>query len=55
MAWLDGAQRNRAVLYGSMLSADLPHEIAGVVDHQHRAGAGRDNLVLPAWDWRARS
>ena len=47
MASLGAAQRDRALLYGSMLSAELPHELAGVVDGRHRAGAGRDNLVLP--------
>jgi hypothetical protein len=47
MASLTAAQRERALLYGSMLSADLPHELAGMVDGRHRAGAGRDNLVLP--------
>jgi len=30
-----------------MLAKDLPHELAGIVDGRHRAGAGRDNLVLP--------
>lgn len=45
---LDPAQRDRALLYGSMLAADLPPELAGVVDGRHRTGAGRDNLVLPA-------
>ena len=48
MASLNARQRDRAVLYGSMLSANLPHELAGVVDGRHRGGAGRDNLVLPA-------
>jgi uncharacterized protein DUF3500 len=47
MASLTAAQRDRALRYGSMLSADLPHELAGAVDGRHRAGAGRDNLVLP--------
>lgn len=44
---LDTAQRDRALLYGSMLAADLPHELAGAVDGRHRTGAGRDNIVLP--------
>lgn len=44
---LTPAQRDRAVLYGSILARDLPHELAGVVDGRHRAAAGRDNLVLP--------
>ncbi|MCW8378712.1 DUF3500 domain-containing protein [Streptomyces justiciae] len=47
MASLTAVQRDRALLYGSMLSTELPHELAGVVDGRHRAGAGRDNLVLP--------
>lgn len=47
MASLDAAQRDRALLYGAMLSAELPHELAGIVDGRHRAGAGRDNLILP--------
>lgn len=44
---LSGAQQERAILYRSMRSADLPPELAGRVDGRHRAGAGRDNLVLP--------
>lgn len=44
---LNAAQRDRALLHGSMLSAELPHELAGIVDGRHRAGAGRDNIVLP--------
>lgn len=40
-------QRDRALLYGSMLSSQLPPELAGIVDGRHRAGAGRDNIVLP--------
>ncbi|MGW1563023.1 DUF3500 domain-containing protein [Streptomyces sp. NPDC002144] len=44
---LDAAQRDRALLYGSMLSADLPPELAGVVDGRHKGAAGRDNIVLP--------
>ncbi|MFD4509165.1 DUF3500 domain-containing protein [Streptomyces sp. NPDC058457] len=47
MASLSAVQRGRALQYGSMLSAELPPELAGVVDGRHRAGAGRDNLVLP--------
>ena len=43
---LSGGQQDRAILYRSMLSADLPPELAGRVDGRHRAGAGRDNLVL---------
>jgi hypothetical protein len=44
---LSGQQQDRAILYHSMLSADLPPELAGRVDGRHRGGAGRDNLVLP--------
>jgi hypothetical protein len=47
MESLSAAQRGRALLYPSMRSSDLPRELAGVVDGRHRAGAGRDNLVLP--------
>jgi hypothetical protein len=47
MASLSAPQRDRALLYGSMLSAELPAELAGIVDGRHRAGAGRDNIVLP--------
>ena len=39
--------QGRALLHGSMLSAQLPPALAGVVDGRHRAGAGRDNRVLP--------
>jgi hypothetical protein len=47
MGSLTTPQRDRALLYGSMLSAELPKELAGVVDGRHRTGAGRDNCVLP--------
>lgn len=47
MESLSAPQRDRALLYGSMLSAELPPELAGIVDGRHRAGAGRDNRVLP--------
>ena len=43
---LSPAQRERAVLFGSMLSRDLPSELGRPTDGRHRAGAGRDNLVL---------
>jgi hypothetical protein len=43
---LSYAQQDRAILYRSMRSADLPPELAGRVDGRHRGGAGRDNLVL---------
>lgn len=44
---LSPEQQDRAVLYRSMRSTDLPRELAGRVDGRHRGGAGRDNLVLP--------
>jgi hypothetical protein len=44
---LSDAQQNQAILYRSMLSSELPPELAGRVDGRHRGGAGRDNLVLP--------
>jgi hypothetical protein len=47
MESLSRAQRERALLYPSMHPGDLPHELAGAVDGRHRAGAGRDNLILP--------
>lgn len=47
MDCLSEPQRDRALLYGSMLSSELPAELAGIVDGRHRAGAGRDNVVLP--------
>lgn len=43
---LSAAQRNRAVLYPSMLKKDLPPELGGL-DGRHLAAAGRDNLVIP--------
>ncbi|MFF2324420.1 MULTISPECIES: DUF3500 domain-containing protein [unclassified Streptomyces] len=47
MASLSTGQRSKALLYGSMLAPELPAALAGSVDGRHRAGAGRDNLVLP--------
>ncbi len=44
---LSDRQQDAAILHRSMRSADLPPELAGRVDGRHRAGAGRDNLVLP--------
>lgn len=43
---LSESQQEKAILHRSMRSADLPPELAGRVDGRHRAGAGRDNLVL---------
>ena len=50
---LDAAQRSRAVLYDSITSGDLPQHLAGAVDGRHRAGAGRDNVILPYEGLRA--
>ncbi|MFF5140113.1 DUF3500 domain-containing protein [Streptomyces sp. NPDC013157] len=44
---LNASQRDRALLYGSVLSSELPPELAGIVDGRHRTAAGRDNRVLP--------
>jgi len=44
---LSDAQQSQAILYRTMLSTELPPELAGRVDGRHRGGAGRDNLVLP--------
>jgi Protein of unknown function (DUF3500) len=43
---LSPAQRNKAVLYPSMRSEDLPWELAGRVDGRHLGGAGQDNRVI---------
>lgn len=40
-------QRRHAILYPSIQSADLPHHLSGAIDGRHRAGAGRDNEVIP--------
>jgi hypothetical protein len=47
MESLGPQHRSKALLHGSMLSDELPPELAGIVDGRHRAGAGRDNRVLP--------
>ena len=45
---LDPDQRSKAVLYDSMLTRDLPPELnVNLLDGRVRAGAGRDNRVLP--------
>ena len=44
---LEPGQEDRFLLGTSMLSADLPPELAGPFNGRHLAGAGRDNLVLP--------
>jgi hypothetical protein len=46
-AALSDRQRARATLYPSMLVRDLPHELSGVIDGRHLAGAGRDNRLIP--------
>jgi hypothetical protein len=40
-------QQAAAVLHRSMRTEDLPEALRGRVEGRHRAGAGRDNLVLP--------
>lgn len=45
---LTADQEERFLLGGSLLAADLPAELAGPFNGRHLAGAGRDNLVLPA-------
>lgn len=47
MESFDAAQRDKAVLYRSIMSADLPDHLAGPINGRHRAGAGQDNLVMP--------
>jgi hypothetical protein len=43
---LSAAQRNRAVLYASMLKQDLPPHLGGL-DGRHLAASGQDNRVIP--------
>jgi Protein of unknown function (DUF3500) len=45
---LTAAQEEQFLLGGSLLTADLPAEIAGPFNGRHLAGAGKDNLILPA-------
>ena len=45
---LEPAQEERFLLGDSLLAADLPAEIAGPFNGRHLAGAGKDNLILPA-------
>jgi hypothetical protein len=40
-------QEEHAVLGRSLLSADLPPELAGPFNGRHVSGAGQDNLILP--------
>jgi Protein of unknown function (DUF3500) len=44
---LDGRQRDRAVLYPSMRSSDLPDDLRHPTEGRMRAVRGGDNLVLP--------
>ncbi|OBJ10574.1 hypothetical protein A5625_11060 [Mycobacterium sp. 1465703.0] len=44
---LTGKQRQRAILFPSMNSKDLPPELGGPIDGRHIGGAGRDNRVVP--------
>ena len=44
---LSPGQQNKAIIYPSMRSADLPPHLAGQLNGRHRAGAGEDNLVQP--------
>ncbi|MDX6351715.1 MAG: hypothetical protein QOF84_6505 [Streptomyces sp.] len=47
MTSLAPAQRDAALLYPSIRSADLPRALSGAADGRTRAGAGQDNLILP--------
>jgi hypothetical protein len=44
---LSAEQQGVAVLHRTMITSELPPEMQGRVEGRHRAGAGRDNLVLP--------
>lgn len=44
---LTAAQRERAILFPSMLSAELPPALTSRDEGRHRGGAGRDNAVVP--------
>lgn len=44
---LDSGQQGQAVLFGSMLSADLPPDRLHPTEGRQRSAAGADNLVLP--------
>ncbi|KUH67477.1 hypothetical protein AU184_26365 [Mycolicibacterium novocastrense] len=52
---LTPSQREKAVLHSSMHPSKLPRHLSGNIDGRHRAGAGRDNLVLPYEGIRADS
>ncbi|CAJ1509978.1 DUF3500 domain-containing protein [[Mycobacterium] burgundiense] len=46
-AGLSDRQRETATLHGSMLARNLPHELSGLVEGRHLAGAGHDNRLIP--------
>jgi hypothetical protein len=52
---LGSAQQDEAILYRSMLTADLPPELTHLTEGRHRAGNGADNLVYPYEGVSARS
>jgi Protein of unknown function (DUF3500) len=43
---LGPAQREKATLFPSMLSKDLPHGLSGPIDGRHLGGAGQDNRII---------
>lgn len=47
MRSLEGSQRERAVLYSSMLSRDLPPDLKHPTEGRMRSVRGGDNMVLP--------
>jgi hypothetical protein len=53
MRSLDAAQQEKAVLFRSILSTDLPADRYDRGDGRHRGGAFKDNLVLPYEGLRA--
>ncbi|MCT7660733.1 DUF3500 domain-containing protein [Mycobacterium deserti] len=44
---LSSSQRAEATLHSSTLARDLPHELSGLVEGRHLAGAGHDNRLMP--------
>jgi Protein of unknown function (DUF3500) len=52
---LGSDQQAEAILYPSMLTADLPPELTHLTEGRHRAGNGADNLVYPFEGIRART
>jgi Protein of unknown function (DUF3500) len=47
MLSLSGAQQEQATLFRSILSRDLPPELAGRREGRQRGGAGQDNAIVP--------